>query len=1092
VATFNGLTITSTTTGPVVLTFTSGSLTATATVNVTVPPPTPVASALAATAPATATSGVALAPVATATVKDQFNATMTGATGSVVVSTNTLGATLSGNVTVTVVNGVATFSGLTITRATPGPVVLTFTYGSLVATATVNVTVPSVASALVATASATATSGLALAPASTATINDQFGATFTSFTGAVTVSTTTAGATLSGGMSANAVAGVATFNGLTISTPNTSPTPVQVTLTFTSGALTGSAVVTVSPQLTATSMVASAPATATSGVAFGATATIRDQFAAAMATFNGPVTVSTTTAGVTLGGTTTINAAAGVANFAGLTLSAATSRPVTLTFTSGALSATASVNLTVPPAPAALTPSAPASVNHSELFTVSATVIDQYGNVLTNHTQPVTVTTNTPNAQVYGTATLTAVNGVATFSGISLTVPVSGPVVLTFTTGSLVTTATVNVIVAPPTGTVTQIQLSAPSTVPSTVTLGPPPQVYALDAAGEPVFEATGNVQVTTTTPGVTLVGQTSEPLVGAVATFQNFAIRAPGGNPNVTLIFTYNGLTISHQINVTVEPAVWLRMPSAVQNGVEVGINGVGVNVPTEIIIRTATDDALGARNTFTYPGETVNVEWRPEGGGTSLYSNVTFVGAVALPVRVTFPTLQRYLPYLTASGGRSTPPWDLVTVIAGNANVPPGAVRVEVSLPGQAQSGAIVAPPVQVFPVDQSGNYVGGMLGSATLTTSTPGVTLSGNTATFSGGVASFPNLVITHASGATVNVTLSASADILTGTGTINVTASGPPPVATSVQLVAPTSAQNGIAMSNLVATVRDQNGAVMTSASGNVTLSVPTGVTISGTATVALSGGVATFSGISLTSATLPQSVTVTATFGALSGTANISLSTPAAPVPTSLVAAGVPASVNSGEAFGFTVGVFDQFGDAMPSASGSVTIAAPGIAGTLTAPLNGGVATFSGITLTGATGSVTIALTSGSLTGSATTSLVGAPPAATPYVYVTSVIQSGNPVPANQVRENVPATFTFRIASDAGVPQSLLNGQSVTVEFRPFGGTPGSSIFVPTTVAGALTGAVTVTLPAVGTGRYIPYISNGTITVDPWDVITSIP
>ena len=134
---------------------------------------------------------------------------------------------------------------------------------------------------------------------------------------------------------------------------------------------------------------------------------------------------------------------------------------------------------------------------------------------------------------------------------------------------------------------------------------------------------------------------------------------------------------------------------------------------------------------------------------------------------------------------------------------------------------------------------------------------------------GVHTFTGLVLKTAGSRTITATDTSSGSI-TGTATVNVT----PNVATHLAFVqSPTSAVTGTAISPAVTVaVEDAYGNIVTSDSTDqVTLALgtnPTGATLSGTTTATVSGGIATFSNLSL--GTIGTGYTLAASSGTLPG------------------------------------------------------------------------------------------------------------------------------------------------------------------------------------------------------------------------------
>ena len=183
-----------------------------------------------------------------------------------------------------------------------------------------------------------------------------------------------------------------------------------------------------------------------------------------------------------------------------------------------------------------------------------------------------------------------------------------------------------------------------------------------------------------------------------------------------------------------------------------------------------------------------------------------------------------------------------------------PRAAVKLAFTVqPTNATAGAAISPAVRVTVQDVDGNTVTSAAASITLAigTNAGGGTLSG-TATVAavGGVAAFSNLSIDRLG---TGYTFTAVATGLAGatSATFDVTAGAAAKLAFTVQ---PTNATAGAAISPAVTvTVQDAGGNTVTSATTSITLAIgtnPGGGTLSGTATVAAVGGVATFSNLSI--------------------------------------------------------------------------------------------------------------------------------------------------------------------------------------------------------------------------------------------------
>jgi streptogramin lyase len=142
-----------------------------------------------------------------------FNGTVTVALGS-----NPGGATLGGTLTVTASGGVATFSGLTLTRAASGYTLVASTSGLGQGVSNAMTVTPAAATQLVITQQPPTTVKVSSPFALKASIEDTYGNVVTTASGTVSVAfaSNPTGATLGGTLSVTASQGVASFTNLTI------------------------------------------------------------------------------------------------------------------------------------------------------------------------------------------------------------------------------------------------------------------------------------------------------------------------------------------------------------------------------------------------------------------------------------------------------------------------------------------------------------------------------------------------------------------------------------------------------------------------------------------------------------------------------------------------------------------------------------------------------------------------------------------------------------------------------------------------------------------------------------------------------------
>ena len=163
-------------------------------------------------------------------------------------------------------------------------------------------------------------------------------------------------------------------------------------------------------------VVLTSPATGKAGTAFSAVlATIQDSSGNNEVALNtGTVTISVSGGSFSTGSTLTANIVNGVATFTNLV--PITAGNLTLTASSGAL-ASGTCNAWVLPSPASqMIVSAPASAIKGSAVTVTVSVQDDWGNVVTDYPYTLKLSSSIPFASAV--PDVTPVNGVATFSNV--------------------------------------------------------------------------------------------------------------------------------------------------------------------------------------------------------------------------------------------------------------------------------------------------------------------------------------------------------------------------------------------------------------------------------------------------------------------------------------------------------------------------------------------------------------------------------------------------------------------------------------------------------------------------------------------------
>ena len=289
-------------------------------------------------------------------------------------------------------------------------------------------------------------------------VRDASGTLVPGATNAVTVAilNNTGGGTLSGTKTMNAVAGVATFTGLSLDKVGTGYT-LQATATGLSSATSSAFNITPAPlnNLAFTTQ----PVNFTAGTAFPTVVvTARDAFGNTVTSFTGPVSLALGShpLGATLTGTTSVAAVAGVATF-----SALGALPVaggyTLVASASGVGSTASNSFTVNPAPpvALAFTVQPATALAGAVIAPAVVVAieDSVGNVVTSATNAITMgfALNPGQGLLGGTLTRNAASGIATFTDLSIAIAASGYKLAASATGlATATSAAFDVLVRPP------------------------------------------------------------------------------------------------------------------------------------------------------------------------------------------------------------------------------------------------------------------------------------------------------------------------------------------------------------------------------------------------------------------------------------------------------------------------------------------------------------------------------------------------------------------------------------------------------------------------------------------------------------------
>jgi uncharacterized protein YjdB len=972
--------------------------------------------------------------------------------------TGALGGTTSA---VTNASGTATFTGLRITGTT-GPRTLTFTSGALTPVTSAGVNVQPGAPtqlALTTPPPPNANSGQVFSSPSVVQLRDISGNDVPQAGITVNATVQPGGTTLGGSSVTTSASGAATFGALTLTGPAGS-----YSLTFSSGGLTP--VVSGSITLSAgsgskLSITAQPPSSVPNGQPFGAVIQLLDGSNNPVAQAGVNVSVAIETGNPALSGTTVATTnGAGVANFSNLILTGTTGAR-TLLFGAAGFTAISSnaINLTPGAAAAlAITSQPPSSAQSGAVFAVQPSVQlrDISGNDVAQGGVSITVSLIGSGASLIGSnSTTTGVSGAASFSGLGISGLV-GTYSLSFATAGIPPESSGNITLLP--GPAAQLSITTqPAGAASGSAFSTQPVVLVTDAQTNPVAGVTVTASVTSG----------SGNLVGTATAISNAAGNAAFSD--LGLIGTVGSYTV--QFSSPPVPGVTSSLTLApgapalltIQAQPAGAASGTAFGTQPVIAVRDAQS------NPVTTAGLTISAS--ANGGATLVGSGTaqtnssgiaTFSGlGLSGPVGTyTLDFMLSGVPNVTSS------PIALASGAATQLSIstqPGSPVTTGSTLPTQ--------PTVQLR--DAGGNPVSQAGVNVTASISAGGATLTGTAtvATDGSGLATFSDLGV---SGSVGTYTITFSATGLNGAASVPISVVA----STATQLTittAPSGATSGAAFTTQPAIqVRDAQGNPVATAGVTVTATVASGggsLVGSGTATTDGSG-LATFAGLGLSGTV--GSHTITFSSGALTPvtTGPIALSPGAAAL---LTIQTQPGGAISGSAMTTQPAILVQDAQSNPVLAGvtvgaSLNGAGASLIGSTTASTDAaGVATFSGLGLSGLVGTYTLtfsagapSVTSGSISlaaGAATQLAVSAQPPAS----VANASQFGSSV---QLRDNAG-----NAVSQAGV--------NVTVGLIG----AGAALSGTTTVATDLAGVAAFTpLAITGTaGNYQLAFSSGSLT-----------
>ena len=800
---------------------------------------------------------------------------------SIGIGTNPGSGTLSGTTTVAAVNGVATFTNLSINNAGVG-YTLNVGAGTLTGATTNAFTITAVgAPAKLAFTTQPGNVASGATPSLAVTIQDANGATVTSSNATVAISLSggTAGALLGGITSRAAVSGVATFPGISIDKVGTgykfaatssglSPAESN-TFNVTPGAATKLAFVS---QPTHSVVSTTMSPSVTVAIQDANNNTVTSQAATAIS-----LTIGTCT-GATIGGTTSVNSASGVATFSALTVGATQATGCTLSATATGLATANSSAFNIVASTGAIRlafgtqPVQTTAGSSIASFTVRA--VDASGTTVTTAAPSITLSVLSGPGTIFTGSSTTASSGIATFSATQLRTAGTYKLLAT-ATGFKPDSSNAFTIVA---GSTSKLGfVNGPGNITAGDAFNPELSVAFQDQFSNTVTTQAGTIEVGIQNGpggGAQVVGTRFQTAVNGVATFPGLTINKAFNG--YTLFATNGGTfgTVSNSFNVAAGP---LSALSFTQNPA----SSLGAGTAFSVTV-SATDAAGNVISTFANPVTLALTGGDPSGtiiGTTQLTAasgTVTFAG---LSVQKAATGYQLSASASGAPTGTST----AFNIVAGTATKLGWIDQVPNTFQNAPLNPASGGQQPRVAAQDQYGNTATHF--------STIRITLIAP-----GGVSLFNNgFTQTSVDYTPTNGVVTLSGLSLTGTGTgIQLTASSPFAGLTSANSnsfnlsafdvksklgfkVQPTNGTLAVAISPSVeVAIQDAYGNTVTTATDQVTIGKGTdpngNTTLSGGAASAAVAGVAKFSLLTLDKVGSGYTLQATAT-GLTSSTSN---------------------------------------------------------------------------------------------------------------------------------------------------------------------------------------------------------------------------
>jgi methenyltetrahydromethanopterin cyclohydrolase len=931
------------------------------------------------TEPTNTTAGVDI-PSFTVEVLDAFNNRVTSATNAITLTVASgSGPIFSGTNPVSAVSGLATFSDIVIRVADTYTLTASAT-GLTSDTSTSFVVSPAAATQLAYVTEPTDTTAGSNIPVFTVEVLDAYNNRVTSATNAITLTVASgSGPIFSGTNPVSAVSGLATFSDIVIRVADT------YTLTASATGLTSdtSTSFVVNPAAVNKLAIGTAvPANTTAGATMATfTIEVHDQYDNLVTGATNNVSLSLSSSSFA-SGTTSKAAVAGVATFDDVVITDAGS--YTIDATSAGLTSITTASFNINPAAAdrlAIGTAVPANTTAgATMATFTIEIHDQYDNLVTGATNNVSLALSS-SSFASGTTSKAAVAGVATFDNVVITDAGSYTIDATSAGLTSITTASFNINPA------AADRLAIGTAVPANTTAGATMATFTIeihDQYNNLVTGATNSVSLALSSSAFAS-GTTSKAAVAGVATFDDVVITDAG---TYTIDATSAGLTSVTTASFNINPAAADRLaigtavPANTTAGATMATFTIEIHDQYNNLVTGATNSVSLALSSSSFASGTTS---KAAVAGVATFDDVVITDAGTYTIDAT-------------SAG-------LTSITTASFNINPAAadrLAIGTAVPANTIAGATMATfTIEIH--DQYNNLVTGATNSVSLALSSSSFASGTTSKAAVAGVATFDDVVITDAGTYTIDATSAGLTSITTASFNINPAAADRLAIGTAV----PANTTAGATMATFTIEIHDQYDNLVTSATNSVSLALSSSAFASGTTSKAAVAGVATFDNIVITDA---GTYTIDATSAGLTSITTASFNINPAAADRLAIGTAVPANTTAGATMAtFTIEIHDQYNNLVTGATNSVSLALSSssfASGTTSKAAVAGVATFDDVVITDA-GTYTIDATSAGLT-SVTTASFNINPAAANKLAI------GTAVPANTTAGATMATFTIEI------------------------------------------------------------------------------